>query len=146
MKKTLLLYALFAIALSQACKKDSTTETKPAVADIPVNVQDMKMAGDSISTDLPFPSTLILKADYSWTLDVQGVKSFGTYTWVPIQQYRAQIKFTITQWTQFGNDPAKSNKLKTILLTVDRCDYPGSIFYGFVLSTENINTFIRAFK
>jgi hypothetical protein len=146
MKKILLLFAVFIIAFSQSCKKDSTAETKLAVADIPLNARDMRMAGDSISTDLPDSSILILKADYTWTLDVQGAKSFGTYTWAPIELYRTQIKFIINQWTQFGTDPAKSNKLKNILLTVDKCEFPGTTITGVYFSAQNVTTSLRTLK
>ena len=145
MKKILLIFAVLSIAFSQSCKKNST-QTKPAIADIPLDAQDMNMAGDSSVTALPYPAVLILNADYSWTLDVQGAKSFGTYTWVPTIAYKAQIYFTITHWTQFGTDPAKSNKLKNILLAVEKCELPGSTFYGVSFNTQNINTFIRAVK
>lgn len=146
MKKTLLLFAVFSIAFSQSCKKDSTAETKLAIVDIPLNARDMKMAGDTIGTDLPDSCILILKIDYTWTLDVSGAKSFGTYTWSPIELYRTQIKFTINQWTQFGTDPAKSNKLKNILLTVDKCEFPGPGIFQVVFSAQNVTTFIRSYK
>lgn len=146
MKKTLLLFVILSIAFSQSCKKDSAVDTKPTVADIPVNARTMRMAGDSVQTDLPDPSILILNADYSWKLNIEGAQSFGTYTWTPIDAFRAQIKFTITQWTNFNSDPAKSNKLKNILLIVDKCEFPGPGISQVVFIAQNYATFLSAYK
>lgn len=109
----------------QSCKKEEVTQP-PVIADIPYSLFAYKTKNDTSSSQVQFLSKLVLKKDFTWTLDFGGAKSNGSYTWHPTSQYQAHIKFSITNWTPLKLDAAASEKLKSILLTVDNCLILGS--------------------
>lgn len=116
----------FSIILSlfflESCKKDNAN-TKPLIADIPFSLYDIKI--DSTIVNINYQSNLLLKGDYTWTLDFNGAVSNGTYIWTPTSQYQALIKFSIQQWSPLSSDTVLSNKLKKVMLSVDNCGFPG---------------------
>jgi hypothetical protein len=145
MTKIFTLSILLTTLLIQSCKKDNV-EPKPAVADIPLAAFDMRSVGDTAGTDLPYPSTLTLNSDKTWTINCGGAISKGTYIWTPTVTYTAYIKFNITQWTPLSSDTLKSTKLKNILLSVDKCEFPGTTIFGVNFSANNYMTYIRTSK
>ena len=138
---------LFALSIFgfQSCKNDKV-EPRPAIADVPLNAFDMRSSGDTSSTDLTYPSTLTLNSDKTWTLNFGGAQSFGTYSWKPTITYTADIKFNITQWEVLGADTAKSSKLKNIILSLNRCEFPGTTLYGVNFFSEGDVSYLRTHK
>jgi hypothetical protein len=121
--KTILTLTAFISALAfMSCKKDNEN-SKPQFANIEFTLYDVRAAGDSNILEVNYPSTLILKSDYTWTIDLGDTKSNGTYTWTPTSNQQGDIKFAITQWTDFSSNPNLSNKLKSALLEVNHCGY-----------------------
>jgi hypothetical protein len=121
--KTILTLTAFISALTfMSCKKDNENP-KPQIANIEFTLFDVRTAGDSNILEVNYPSTLILKSDFTWTIDLGGTKSNGTYTWTPISKQQADIKFTITQWTDFSSNSILSDKLKSALKEVNHCGY-----------------------
>lgn len=116
-----LLLTLGIISTITACKKDSIP--KPPVADLELNMYDIKIAGDSTNYEFNYPSTIILKGDYTWTTDVGGAKSYGTYTWTSTSDQQADVTFTITQWTDFTPNLTLSDKFKFVIQTVNYCSF-----------------------
>jgi len=117
---TLFLFSLFTAFFS--CKKDNSIP-KPQVADTEFTMYDLRASNDTVIFEVNYPSTLLLKSDYTWTIDLGGTLSHGTYTWTPTSNQQAEIKFTITQWTDFSTNQILSDKLKSVLQTVDNCGF-----------------------
>ncbi|HMU47329.1 MAG TPA: hypothetical protein PKC72_13235 [Chitinophagaceae bacterium] len=122
MKKVSVIFMLATIVLLASCKKDSEA-AKPEFADIEFSMYDLRATGDSTITEIIYPSTIVLKSDYTWTIDLDGSKSSGTYTWTPTSTQQADTKFTIVNWTGFTPNPILSDKLKSALLAVNHCGY-----------------------
>jgi hypothetical protein len=61
---------------------------------------------------------MILKSDYTWSIDLGGAKSNGTYSWTPTSNGQGDINFTTILWTDFTSNRILSDKLKSALLTV----------------------------
>lgn len=120
-KEYILLVLVFVLGLA-ACKKDNKTPNAQ-IAGIEFTLFDLRALGDTIALEVNYPSTFILKNDYSWSLDINGTKSSGTYTWKPTSNQQAEVKFSITQWTDFSANLTLSNKLKSALLAVKSCGY-----------------------
>lgn len=64
-----------------------------------------------------------MKSDFSWSLEVEGATSIGTYSWTPTEDKAAKVNFTIVQWTPLTADTALSSKLKTVIQTVEYCTF-----------------------
>jgi len=133
MKNILTLFAFIAIVTFTSCKKDNE-EPKPQFADIAFTMYDLRATADTTTYEVTYPSTIILKSDYTWTIDLGGAKSNGTYTWTPTSNQQGEIKFTITQWTDFSSNQILSNKLKSVLQSVDN--------YGYSLSSPSFLNFL----
>lgn len=134
MKPTFTFFLILSIFFLNSCKKDNDL-IRPAVANTPFLLYDLRISTDTANTDINYQSTLILKDDYTWTLDLGGAKSNGTYSWTPTTNQQALVKFTITQWTPLSTDIALSNKLKAVLEIVDNC--------GFSLSNPSFLNFLN---
>lgn len=130
MKNILILIALITII---SCKKDNEIQ-KPQFADIEFSIYDLRSPGDTTSTEITYPNTIILKSDFTWTIDLGGAKSNGTYSWTPTSNQQGDIKFTVINWTDFTTNQTQSNKLKSALQVVSR--------YGFSLQSPSFNNFL----
>ena len=116
-----LLFSVLILILA-SCKKEHTTP-KPPISDMEFTLYDVRATGDSTIFEVNHPSTFILKGDYTWTIDLGGSKSSGSYTWTPTTNQQANVKFTISQWTDFSANQILSDKLKSALLAVKNCGY-----------------------
>lgn len=132
MKTILTLFIFIAVVTFTSCKKDNEV-AKPQIADIEFTMYDLRTTGDTTALEVNYPSTIILKSDYSWTIDLGGAKSNGRYDWTPTSNQQGDIKFTITQWTDFSSNIVLSNKLKSVLQSVDN--------YGYSLSSPSFLNF-----
>ena len=122
MKNILTLFALIAAFTITSCKKD-TAIAKPEFADIEFKLYDLRTKGDVTIYEVTPPSLLVLKSNFTWTMDLGGAKSSGTYTWAPTTTRQADIKFTIVTWTDFTTNQILSDKLKLALQQVNHCGY-----------------------
>ncbi len=144
MKKLFTIFAITCLFSVSSCKKD--VEPKPAVADIPFYLYDVKTTSDTSTIYINHENTFMLKGDYTWTMDLAGAKSSGTYTWVSSGNYQAQVKFTILQWTTLNSDTAISNKLKYVIESVDNCGFPGATLYGLNFLDRSNTSILRTHK
>jgi hypothetical protein len=133
LKNILTLFAFIAVVTITSCKKDNEA-LKPQFADIEFSIYDLRPPGDTTATEIIYPNTIILKGDYTWTIDLGGAKSNGTYSWKPTSSQQGDIKFTITNWTTFATNPVLSTKLMSAIVAVKR--------YGFSLQTPSFNNFL----
>lgn len=117
-----LLYSIILFFTLFSCNKDNETP-KPQVAGLEFTMYDLRPTGDTIIQEVTYPNTIMLKSDYTWTIDLGGAKSNGTYTWTPTTNQQAEIKFTIIKWTDFSQNQILSDKLKSVLQSVDNCGY-----------------------
>jgi hypothetical protein len=117
MKNILTLFVCSALLTITSCKKDNQIP-KPEFADIEFTIYDLRLPGDTTSTDVFYPSTMILKSDYTWSIDLGGAKSNGTYSWTPTSNGQGDINFTTILWTDFTSNRILSDKLKSALLAV----------------------------
>jgi hypothetical protein len=108
--------------LLASCKKEDPIPASP-IANLEFSVYDFRALGDSVIIDAPTPSTLILKSNNTWSLDLGGAKSSGTYTWTPTTNQQANVKFTILEWTNYTANQVVSDKLKSAMLAVTSCGY-----------------------
>ena len=122
MKNILTLFALFAAFTITSCKKDIEI-AKPEFADLEFKMYDLRTKGDVAIHEVTPPSSLVLKSDFTWTIDLGGAKSSGTYTWTPTTTQQADIKFTIISWTDFTSNQTLSDNLKLALQQVNHCGY-----------------------
>ena len=122
MKYILTLIALFGVLTFSSCKKENEI-SKPQIADIEFEMYDLRATGDTTISEVIYPSTLILKSDYTWTIDLGGAKSNGTYSWTTTSNQQSAINFTILNWTDFTTNQILSDKLKSVLQTVNNCGY-----------------------
>lgn len=122
MKNILKLFVLVTVLTLASCRKGNEA-AKPEFADIEFSMYDLRATSDSTITEITYPSTIVLKSDYTWTIDLDGSKSNGTYTWTPTSTQQADIKFTIISWNDFSLNSTLSNKLKLALQAVNHCGY-----------------------
>ena len=122
MKNILTLFALFGAFTITFCKKD-TALARPEFTDIEFKLYDLRTKGDVTIYEVTQPSTLVLKSDFTWTIDLGGAKSSGTYSWKPTTTRQANIRFTIVSWTDFTTNQILSDKLKLALQQVNNCGY-----------------------
>ena len=122
MKNALTVLTFFIVVASFSCRKD-TQAPRPQFADIPFALYDLRAPGDTTISEVNYPSTLTLKNDYTWAIDLNGAKSNGTYSWTPISYRQGEIKFTIIKWTDFAANQILSDKLKSTLQAVNHCGY-----------------------
>ena len=148
MKISITQLLIFFMILFSSCKKDEAEYAipKPQIADIAFSLYDLKLPTDSASTDISFPTTLLLKSDYTWTLDLNGAKSNGIYTWNSTESNKAQIKFTVQQWTGLSSNILISSKIRTVLETVTICAFPDPSFTSIVFIESTFTTNFRASK
>jgi len=129
-----LLVFIAAVITYSSCKKDNVAP-KPQFVDIEFSIYSLRPPGDTTQTDVTYSNTIILKSDYTWTIDLGGAKSNGTYTLTPTTNQQGDIKFTIVNWTDFTLNPILSNKLKSALQAVRR--------YGYSLQSQGgFNNFL----
>lgn len=133
MKNILTLLAFITSMTITSCKKENQL-SKPQFADLEFSIYDLKTSGDITSTDVNYPNTIILKNDFSWSIDLAGAKSYGTYTWTPTSNQQGDIKFSISQWSDLNTNQILSDKLKSALQSVDN--------YGFSLSNPSYLNFL----
>ena len=132
--KYILTLSVFIIAVTfTSCKKDNV-DPKPQFSDIEFSIYDLRAPGDTTITEVTYPNTIILKSDFTWTIDLGGAKSNGTYTWTPTSDQQGDIKFTALSWADFTSNQTLSDKLKFALLSVKS--------YGFSLQTPSFNNFL----
>lgn len=124
MKNILKLFVLVTVLTLASCRKGNEA-VKPEFADVEFKVHSFRAGGDTTIEEMAytFSSTMVLKNDYTWTIDFGGSKSSGTYTWIPTSTQQADIKFTIINWADFTPNPILSDKLKSVLQEVDHCGY-----------------------
>lgn len=122
MKNILTLSVLFIVVMLTACKKTNEI-AKPQIADIEFEIDDLVAPGDTVSSLVSYSNSIILKSNFTWTIDFGGAISNGTYTWTPTSNQQGEVKFTILVWTDFITNPDLSNKLKSALLAVNHCGY-----------------------
>jgi hypothetical protein len=116
------LTVVFIIIGLAACKKDNQSPNLE-FADIPFTIYDLREIGDTTITEVNYPNTLILKRDYTWTIDLGGAKSNGRYTWTPTSNQQGDIKFTIGYWDNSFSNQNLSAKLRDALLEVNHYGY-----------------------
>lgn len=122
MKNILTLLAFLTVMASFSCKKD-TQLPRLQFADIPFTLYDLRAPGDTTISEVNYTNTLALKNDFTWTIELGGAKSNGTYTWTPTSDRQGEIKFTILNWTDFASNQNLSNKLKATIQAVNHCGY-----------------------
>lgn len=143
MKKIFALSSILFFFTLTSCKKENV-DPKPLIADIAFSLYDLKT--DSTIFDINYQSTLILKGNYTWTLDFNGAVSSGTYSWTSTSQYQALVKFSIQQWTQMSSDTALSTKLKKVIQAIDNCGFPGPNIIQLNFLDKNYTSFLRTNK
>lgn len=116
------LLALITILAFTSCKKDAEAP-RPDFADIAFTLYDLRALGDTTATEVNYTNSITLKSNYTWSIDLSGAKSNGTYTWKPISNQQGEIKFTILNWADFASNQVLSNKLKSALQSVNHCGY-----------------------
>ena len=145
MKSILTLFGFIAAVTFISCKKDEAPT--PRFADIMFTMSDLRLTTDTIIYEVTYPSTIILKRDYTWTIDLGGAKSSGTYTWKPTSDQQGDIKFTINQWTDFSSNRILSDKLKSVLQSIDNYGYSLFETSFLYLQDKNFNfSFLRVRK
>ncbi|BDQ12150.1 hypothetical protein [Sediminibacterium sp. TEGAF015] len=124
MSKWIAVWGITLLIGISSCSKDDPTP-KPPIANLAFQLYDFRTPVDTIAIELPngLNSTLMLKSDYTWTLDLDGAKSSGKYTWTPTANQQADMQLSITQWTDLPSNSILSNKLKSALLAVTSCGY-----------------------
>lgn len=122
MKHILTLLAIITIMAITSCKK-KTEVPRPSFADIEFFIYDFRAPGDSIISEVNYSSTVVIKGDFTWSIDLGGAKSNGTYTWVPTSNQQGEIKFKILNWTDLSSNQFLSDKLKSALQAVNHCGY-----------------------
>ncbi len=122
MKNILTLLSLITILTFTSCKKE-TEAPRPHFADIVFTLYDLRATGDTTITEVNIANTITLKSDYTWTIDLGGAKSNGTYAWTPTSNQQGEIKFTILNWTDLASNQNLSEKLKSALQVVNHCGY-----------------------
>ena len=146
MKIKLTAFILLGLLVFAACKKDKT-DPKPEVADISFTLIDCRPPGDTLNYSFfNYPSSIILHSDYTWTLDLDGAVSNGTYTWMPTTYKSADIKMTIQQWTPLSSNTALSDKLKLVIQSTDNCTFPDSNPLGLYLLNVDYTVYLRTLK
>ena len=146
MKKTVFVFTLFTMLAFASCKKDKTGP-KPEVADISFRLLDCRAPGDSVSYSFfNYPGSIILHSDYTWTIDLMGAVSKGTYTWAPTTYKSAAIKMTILQWTPFSGNAALSEKLKLVIQNIASCAFPDTNPLGLILISADYKADLRTLK
>ncbi len=143
MKKTILLVSILTNLVYISCKKDTTTVTTPAISNKTVRADIMKLSPDSLYIILPYQTLFTFKSDNTWTLNLANAKSNGTYTWTSTDANSAQITFSILQWTPLASDTITSNKLKNVLLAINKCQFPGDSMYSVIFFSQDNNTLFR---
>jgi hypothetical protein len=152
--KTILYLFIFLSAWSViSCKKDKSAEI-PKIAGIEFNINDLRGPEDDLISKLDYPNTLILHSDFTWTINLGGAISQGTYTWKPSPKkefdnaanQQGEIKFIITQWIDFTTNQILSNKLKSILLSVNNCGFSILDFSYLNFVDNNSNSLLRSNK
>lgn len=151
MKSNFTCFLLLTLLCFQSCKKENISAIPP-FADTIFKLYDLRRASDSTFTDVYFQeSSFTMKSDFSWSLEVEGAKSIGTYSWTPKEAMVAKVNFTIVQWTPLNADTALSNKLKTVIQTVEYCSFQGQTdsdsavkYLGF--THNNSPTYFRAIR
>lgn len=135
MKPAATLLAITVILSLSSCKQNKEDGKLP-FADIEFTIYDLRAVGDSTISEFNYPSSIILKSDFTWSIDVEGTKSNGTYTWSPVSNQQVAIKFTIVKWNDFSANPQLSDKLKSALLSVNHCGYSltASAFANFLVN------------
>lgn len=117
-----------------SCKKDRASAVIPGIADIEFSINDLRGPQDELITDVSdINTTIILKSDLTWTTDLGGAISHGTYIYTPSGNHEKQFilagsfygdfKFTISKWTDLISNKILSDKLKSVLQSVNNCGY-----------------------
>ena len=133
MKYTLTLFAFILAITLISCKKDDVVQ-KPPFADIEFAISSVRSPGDSTITEITYPNTIILKNNYTWSIDLGGAISDGTYSIMQSSTQQGDIKFTINQWSDFPTNPMVSAKLKSALQVVNRYGFPNqSTSFNFLV-------------
>ena len=134
MKSIFTLIAFIFVVTITSCKKENEVP-KPHFADIEFIIYDLRAPGDTTISEVNYPNTIILKSDYTWTIDLGGAKSNGTYTWTPSTNQQGDIRFTTVNWTDFTTNQLLSDKLKSALQAVSS--------YGFPLQSTSFNFLVE---
>ena len=124
--------AIWGIILTSiiSCKKDNQM-ARPEFVNIEFKLYDLRTSHDVTIYDVNPSSSLILKNDFTWSIDLGGAKSNGTYSWMPTSNQHAHIEFTILSWTDYPLDQILSDKLKLALQQVNVCGYSLQDPYSF---------------
>ena len=128
---------------TQSCsKKDTTENKKPIISDIPFVLSSLVNLNDDCALYRPVPKAnlLVLKSDYTWTFESGEIRSNGTYSWNPITLNQASVKFQVQNLSGFASDTALSNKLKYVLLHVERGEFSDAPvrFLNLYNSSKNV--------
>src|SRR3712207_3403893 len=120
--KNIFIFACITSIAFLSCRKDTITPQVP-IADMKFKLHAVRAPGDTMQYDVYNESTFILKSDYTWTLNLEGVESYGTYTWSPSSNVEVSVSFTITKWTDFTPNLVLSDKLKSVIPIVKLSGY-----------------------
>lgn len=116
--KKLSLIVVVSLFFGFSCHKDDRHLAAP-FSGYPLTIKEVMAPGDNFISPIPYPTVLMLKADLTWTMDIAGTITSGTYTWQTLNSITGKIQFTVQQW------PAtNAAKLKAIVEAVNKCEFP----------------------
>lgn len=124
MKKIIPLYLLGILLIK--CSKENPPGTNSEIKDVTgVSWQlfSLQNTNDPFINPIPSPWYLRLNNDRSYSFSLQNSTSTGTYSWTQLDSVNAKVNFTIQSWNSAVVDTQYTNKLKTILQSVDSCHY-----------------------
>ena len=132
MKGILTPIALLILLSTVSCTKNTDTSGLQ-FADKPYTLYDFRAPGDTTITEVNDPSTLTLYNDGTWTIEISGALSKGTYEWSPASNGKGEIKFKILDWAGFPPNQMLSEKLQSALQSVTH--------YGYIVENPSFVTF-----
>lgn len=157
MKNILLLFIFISAFTFSSCKKDKVAAIIPDIADIVFSIKDLRGPQDALITDVSdLNTTIILNSDFTWTTDLGGAISHGTYIYTPSGNHERDLilagsfygdfKFTISKWTDFSSNKILSDKLKSVLQSVNNCGYSILDPSYLSFSDKNSHSLLRSNK
>jgi hypothetical protein len=120
-KASLLLLLIMSLT---GCNKDNSSDTEITnVTGVEWQLFSLQETNDPFINPIPVSWYLKLNKDRSFSLSLHNSTSTGTYSWVQSDPINAKVKFTIQSWNSSVSDIHYTNKLKTILQSIDSCHY-----------------------
>jgi hypothetical protein len=115
---------LLLIIFLTGCNKDRSSDTGITnVTDVEWQLFSLQETNDPSINPIPASWYLKLYKDRSFRFSLNNSTSTGTYSWVQVDSINAKVSFTIQSWNSSVADIQYSNKLKTILQSIDSCHY-----------------------